>query len=77
MNYIAIFLDEKGKALSDNNTGQYLNIQLGYFENINQATNSARELFDGNEVKTGLIWSKSRCGGVLITSNSEGENRLF
>lgn len=66
MNYIAIFLNEKGKAVSDN-IGQCINIQLGEFDDIHQATNSARELFGGFEVQEGLIWSKSRCGGVLIT----------
>ena len=67
MNYIAIFLNEKGKAVSDN-IGQYINIQLGEFDDIHQATKSARDLFGGFEVQEGLIWCKSRCGGVLITT---------
>ncbi|MDV5170446.1 hypothetical protein [Photobacterium rosenbergii] len=65
MNYIAIFLNEKGKAVSDN-IGQCINIQIGEFDDIHQATNSARELFGGFKVQEGLIWCKSRCGGVLI-----------
>ncbi|PSU33861.1 hypothetical protein [Photobacterium lutimaris] len=69
MNYIAIFLDDKGRALS-NNSGQYINIQLGMFDDISQATDSARDLFGGHEIKKGLIWNSSRSGGVLITTDT-------
>lgn len=77
MNYIAIFLDEKGRALSNNNTGDYINIQLGDFDNIHQATECANNLFDGYEVKEGVIWSKSCFGGVLITTNVHKSNSFY
>lgn len=76
MNYIAIFLDETGKELSNNTTGQYINIQLGEFNDIHQATDRARQLFDGYEVEEGIIWSKTGCGGLLITSDRKN-NKYF
>ncbi|KHT62520.1 hypothetical protein RJ45_17030 [Photobacterium gaetbulicola] len=74
MNYIAIFLDETGKALSNDSSEQYINIQLGDFKDINQATNSARLLFDGDEIEQGVLWSRTGCGGMLITSEVNNIN---
>ncbi|PSV17161.1 hypothetical protein [Photobacterium kishitanii] len=71
MNYLAVFLGIDGRIVRNNDTSEVMNLQLGEFDNLEVAIESAKSQLEYEIEQNGVLVKGSNQGGFLICDIQE------